>query len=283
MSLTAADIAAQVDSLMTLPAAGVQAARILGNESSSPEEAARVIEGDPSLTATLLRMANSAAINRGREVGSVSKAITVLGREQVRNLALAVSVSKAFKGIPIEMVSVNDFWEHSLYCGTAARLVAKKAKLADADTAFTGGLLHDIGHLVMFAYQPEQSIAALEESRQAYDGILNYQIEQQLLGFDHTDVGRELALKWELPDAIVDCIDKHHAPLDSETPSDLLMCVHIANSVAILAKHNSEDMAEAPPIAAEAWEQLGLQWFDIIELTSECVEQSAELVSLFQN
>ncbi len=282
MSLTAAEIANSVDALITLPAAGIQAARVLNREDSTPEEAAKIIEGDPSLTASLLRMANSSAINRGKQVDSVARAIHVLGRDQVRNLAFGASVSKAFKGIPIELVSVSDFWEHSLFCATAARLVAKKAKCADADAAFTAGLLHDIGHLVMFAYQPDQAIAALEASRAAYDGILNYEIERELLGFDHTDVGAELARKWELPDLIVECIANHHAPLSVDNPSDVLMCVHIANSVAILAQHDSEDLSEAPPIVPEAWAQLGLQWHDIIELMIDCSNQTTELLSAFQ-
>lgn len=283
MSLTAAEIASSVESLISLPAAGIQAARALNNETTSNEEVAKIIEGDPSLTAVLLRMANSSAINRGREVDNVTKAVNVLGREQVRNLAFGASVSKAFKGVPTKLVSVNDFWEHSLFCATAARLVARKAKCAEADAAFTAGLLHDIGHLVMFAYQPEYATAALEASHEAYDGILNYEIEKELLGFDHTDVGEALAKKWELPNSIIECIGHHHAPLEAGTPSDMLMCVHIANSVAILAKQNSEDLGEAPPIVPEAWEQLGLKWFDIIDLTESCVEESKDLVSIFQS
>ncbi len=280
MNLTAAEIAAKVESLISLPAAGVRVAKTLNNESSTPQQAAAVIEADPSLTAALLRMANSSAINRGKQIDSVSKAVTVLGREQVKSLALGVSISSAFKGLPTTLVSVQDFWKHSLYCATAARLVALKAGIEEADTAFTAGLLHDIGHLVMFAYQPEQSIKALEASREAYDGILNYQTENELLGFDHTDIGAELARLWELPDTIIECIDHHHAPLQHDKPSDLLMAVHIANTVAILSAHESEDLSEAPPIEAAAWEQLGLKWFDLIELMDQCREQTAELTKL---
>ena len=144
-----------IGELISLPEVVLKINEMVNSEDTSAVEIAEVISHDPALSTRILKIANSSLYGGQRQIDSITRAVTLLGTKQIRDLVMATTAAKVFDGIPNEVISVEDFWHHSLYCALLARELAKLSKKVNADTMFTAGLLHDIGHLVMFNRVPE--------------------------------------------------------------------------------------------------------------------------------
>ena len=139
----------------------MRAIDLINDPDASAAEIGDVISEDPALTARLLKIVNSAFYGFPSRIETVSRAITIVGTLELLDLILAASVVKAFSGIPSELVDMDQFWEHSLYTGVTARVLAGRHRAPDTERYFVAGLLHDIGALVLYRQLPRQSRAAL--------------------------------------------------------------------------------------------------------------------------
>jgi putative nucleotidyltransferase with HDIG domain len=192
------------------------------------------------------------------QVDTVSRAVTVLGTQQVRDLALATSACKTFEGIPNDLVSMDSFWEHSILCALCARTIAMDCLKRQREAVFVAGLLHDIGQLVMYHLLPDLSRQALEACLDGPMGLESHEAEREIIGFDHAEVGGELAHRWALPTNLQECIAYHHDPAQAKQNRVETAIIHIANSIAALAELNSQELEDAPRIHDIAWELTGL-------------------------
>lgn len=279
--MNANDLVSQTQSLISFPSVAIRVNELLGSDDVSITDVANTIETDPALTAGLLRLSNSAALGGKQEVNSVAKAITRIGLRQINELVMGIDAARSFNGLENSLITVRDFWRHSLFCAVIARKLANLAKIQRRDAAFTAGLLHDIGQLVMFSQLGEQCAQCLAQSLDDNDGLVLHTIERQRLGFDHSDVGRELATQWHLPDSLRDCIAHHHDPENAEVDRDLVSTVHIANSLAVMAELDTCNIDDAPPMEDSAWQQLKLDQSIIPELVSAAQEEVDELLAVF--
>jgi putative nucleotidyltransferase with HDIG domain len=280
--MTPQQMVAEIGSLISFPEVALQVNQLINDEDSSVSDIAKVIEHDPALTARLLKVANSAMLNTGVEITDVDRAITRLGSRQINELLLGIDVAHSFDKMPNSIVSMDNYWRHCLYCAVISREMAKELKLDNANSAFSAGLLHDIGHLIMFSKIPEESTASLHRSLDEYDGLIIYRAELDEIGFDHTDVGLELAKQWNLPKIFQDCIYAHHQPhkLDPEIPK-LVWVVHIANILAVLAELGSYDFDDAAPILDEAWQVLNLNQESCFNWIDESQDAVNEILKAF--
>ena len=197
--------------LPTLPAVVTQMISLIDNPKTSARNVAQLISADQALTAKILKLANSAFYGFPREIATVDLAVVVLGFETVKNLGLSVSVLERFSGGGDSThFDRQKFWEHSIACGVAAKLLAEKLRYRVSGEAFAAGILHDIGKLILSQYFPAdfKQIIELVEEQDLYIG----KAEEQVLGVTHADVGAWLAQRWNLPDQLEDAIQYHHTP-----------------------------------------------------------------------
>jgi len=266
------DLLSNVEQLISLPAAYVRLNELVEDPSSSAADIAHVITQDVALTARLLRVANSPLYGLSTQIDTVSRAVTVLGTQQVRNLALATSACKSFDGIPNELVSMESFWEHSILCALCARTLALKCLKHQREAVFVAGLLHDIGQLVLYRTLPDLSRQTLEACLDSSDELEPQEVEREIIGFDHAEVGSELARSWSLPSSLQECIACHHNPAQAKQNHVETAIVHIANSIAALVELNTHELDNAPCIHDIAWELTGLDQ-DIIAPTIADVQE----------
>ena len=244
--------------MISLPAAYIKLNELVDDATSSADQIAQVITQDVALTARLLRIANSPLYGMSSKIDTVSRAVTVLGTKQVRDLALATSAKKTFDGIPNELMSMDNFWEHSILCALCARALATECLKRQREAVFVGGLLHDVGQLVLYNMLPDLSRQTLEACLDGPMTLESFQAEQEIIGFDHAQVGGELARRWALPNNLQECIAYHHNPaLAKEHPVEAAI-VHIANSLAAMIELESDTLEDAPVIHDIAWEVTGL-------------------------
>lgn len=281
MTTKATDLVQDISGLVTLPDVYLRINELIEDPNSSSNDIARVVKQDANFTIRLLKLANSALYSFPSAIDSVEKAIAVIGTAQVRGLALSLSVARSFAGLPNDLVSMANFWKHSLLCALSARHLAKMARRCDPDALFTAGLLHDIGELIIFNRLPEQAKQALLDVLDGEGQLSIYQAEQATMGFDHSAVGGELARAWGLPPLLEECISHHHHVDKAKKHRREVGLIHLANIVAQMAEIDSPDPDDVEPIDPLAWELTGLD-AEVIEPTMRAAQgELAEVEKLF--
>ena len=278
---TASELVAQVTELVSFPDVAVQVNDMLSDGKSDADHIGGIIEQDPALTATLLKLANSPVYRGSAEIDTVSQAFTRMGAREIQQLTLGICAGRAFSGIPNDVISVKDFWTHSLLCGAAAKHLTHIIKVQNAGMVFTAGMLHDIGHLVMFHLAPQESMQALALCRDEFDAENLYLAEREVFGFDHADVGRALGELWNWPVALVNCIARHHDPFAYPDCSDSEVVIHLADGLATAAELGSTDIADMSLVDERTWERLGLEQEAAEELLAEVSESVSSLLKIF--
>ncbi|MCF6283945.1 MAG: HDOD domain-containing protein [Candidatus Hydrogenedentes bacterium] len=208
------DIDTLLDEVVTLPSlpdSVTKLTEMLDDPSCDMKDVAAVISSDPAIALKTLRLVNSAYYGLGQEVTSVDHATVLLGAKVLKNLAMTATAFDCMKA------SAADFLTHSVACGLAMKSLVLsgciKGFVGSEDEAFTYGLIHDIGKIILEEYLPDEcaEVGALVED----EGIPWYKAEQQVIGVDHAELGARLAQKWKLTSAVVNAIRGHH---------DLSMC-----------------------------------------------------------
>ena len=278
---TAKELVKDIRGLVTLPHVYIQIGRLIDDPKSSSADIAKAVSQDPSFTVRLLKVANSALYRLPSSVDTVAKAVSIIGTAQIRNLALSLSVASSFEGLLNELVSMENFWKHSLLCAMNARFLAKEVGRCDPDAMFAAGVLHDIGELIIFNRLPEEATKALTMVLDSGDEMPVYQAEQQVMGFDHSEVGGELAKEWSLPSLLEECIAHHHNVSASERHGKETAVVHLANILALMAELNTVELDEVPQIDPVAWELTGLDEDCVEPCVREAQAEIAEIERLF--
>ena len=195
----------------------------LDQEDPDLRKVSQLISTDPALTARLLQLANSAYFHLSRRVNGVAEALALLGLNQVRPLVAAAAVGGAFKSVP--GISLPQFWRYSLDTAKISRTLAGVVR-QNQSAAFTAGLIHAVGELVLHVGMPAE-MAALNKSLQPLDPKRARQ-ERRALGYCFAQVGAGFARKWQFPSAIVDALEYQIAPFDNEVYEPLAGVIHLA-------------------------------------------------------
>lgn len=225
-----------------------------GNEDVDIEQIARQIARDQALTARVLRVANSSFYGLQSRVGTINEAVVVLGFRAVRSMVMAVAMNGIFRVDQCRNFDAQAYLRHGVGVALAARALAPLAG-QNPELAFTGGLLHDIGQLVLAANFSAQYSAVLDY-RSKHDCQLVI-AERDILGMDHAEVGGMLAASWRFPESLRQAVAEHHAPA-SALANSLANVVHIADAFAHALSLSGAPSEMAVPIDRTAWERLGL-------------------------
>ncbi len=271
----------EVKGLISLPEIGIKVSTMLRNEDVSMTAVAAVIEQDPAISAAVLRMANSALLSRGKEVVSISRALLRLGTNQSAELAIGISVAHAFDGISADKMTVKQFWRHSINCAAASRLIASKILLSEQDAAFSAGLLHDLGRLLLLCYLPEEMnrVLALTTGENGQPPMSMHDAEHEVLGFDHGEAGELLAWQWKLPAMLSRTMRYHHTPAECPHESLLPWTIHLGNAIADAMEAGAENIGTGD-IDPQTLAKLGLDLDDTAKLVADLSDNCADLHDL---
>jgi putative nucleotidyltransferase with HDIG domain len=199
----------EIEGLPTLPHVVSQVLEKTRNANSSLDEIVSLISTDQALVSTFLRLVNSAFYGFSRRIATLKQAITLLGFRSVRNVVVNAGVVGIFRRRAFDVDHRRRLWDHSVACAVTARLLAERQGYAAKEEAFTAGLLHDIGKVVIDQYAPKHSAAILVRVAAGED---RRSAETEVLGVDHTKIGAWIAERWHLPKALCSVIEHHHAP-----------------------------------------------------------------------
>jgi HD-like signal output (HDOD) protein len=247
----------RIGDVASLPAAAQKILTLTEDTETSVDEIRDAIQSDPVLVARLLRRLNSSYYSLSQKVVDLKTAVTLLGTREVRNLALTVFVSRFYEASgTYGTYKRENLWSHCVGVGAAARLVARVCGRGAPEEAFIGGLLHDLGLILL-----DQSL------RRHFHSVIDaidpstptHIIENRILTFDHALLGGFVARKWNIPDQVVAAITYHHQPWVYTGPhKDLVNVVAVANYLCSRAGLTSLGVHNVAPPPDDVYSGLGL-------------------------
>lgn len=271
----------QVRDLPAMPDLAFKVMRLVDDPQTNAADVARVLSADQALTARLLKLANSAFYGASRRISTVTEAVVLLGMRTVRNMTVALKCQDMLAAaLPGYAMRQGDLWRHSFCCAYAAQCLAKRSGYRIVEEAFVGGLLHDIGKVVINVYL--QAEFACIADLAAADNLPFMDAERAVLGFDHAEAGGRVLEKWRLPPTLVECVRYHHAPLDQPIPTPLTALVHVADVLCLMLGVGLGADGLNYPLQDGTLEMLRLTASDFEETTlhvSEALSQSESLFS----
>jgi putative nucleotidyltransferase with HDIG domain len=248
------DVVTQLQDLPSLPAVVMELLSSIDQDDVDISVLAKKVSYDQALTAKTLRLANSSVYGLQVKVTTIQQAITFLGFQTTRNLITAAAVTGCFPEGQCPGFDDKAFWRHSIGVAACAKVLARRLRF-NQDYAFTAGLLHDIGRLVLVSTFPARYQEVLAHA--ASEDISLRAAEQALLGIDHTMAGAALAEHWNFSDTMRLAIAHHHDP---ELPGAgfLSTVVHVANAIVHALDLAREENELVPSVSAVAWTAMGL-------------------------
>lgn len=224
-----------VASLSTLPEVTTQIIKTVEDKNSSAQQLHKIVSHDPALVTRVLKVVNSAFYGLPGQVASIERAIVMLGLNAVKNIAVAASLGQMFRGVKLcEGFTAKDLWTHCVAVACAARDLAKQAKLPVADEAFLAGMIHDVGLLVSLQVWPEKLRLVCDQARTSARPFT--QIEREVLGVDHQQLGQALCEKWNFPRSCSLVAGHHHdASGTAESALSVVAVVAVADSIVAMS------------------------------------------------
>lgn len=248
----------------------------INNPGASMSDIGEIIREDVGLTARLLRLVNSAFYGFPQKVETISKALVVVGLQQIRDLALATSVVNSFSGIPESLINMEMFWHHSIACGVAAKILATYRRETNVERFLVAGIVHDIGRLIISLKIPDEAREALVRSKS--DGELLRDAEEGVIGFDHAQVGCALLESWNLPLSLQEVAAYHHSPSAAERYLLEAAIVHTADIIVHAMQMGSSGERFVPPLDRRAWERIELPESILSSVLDQVERQVGEVV-----
>ncbi len=265
--MKAADLIAKANYLKAPSPAVVQLLALLSQPDGDNDDVIRIIEQDAQISAKLLGMSNAAVYGLATPVSSIEQAVLYLGHSEIHQLALNAGftdkLSPALNGYAM---GESELWQHSLLTALVAVMLAENLPDLNVDPAiaYTGGLIHDIGKLVINrAITPEHQATMLELVEKKEHTLLA--AERAILGTDHAEVGAALLEKWRLPNILIEAVKYHHRPV-FKPEVKLSTLVHVADLIALEAGCSPGIGSYAVHMDEAAMEALNLKSEDLEEL-----------------
>ncbi len=275
--VTPGQLVTQSLNLVSMPAVYARLREVMDQEGSTMSDVAEVVSLDPALSARLLRIANSAYYGLPAQVDTITRAASLIGVQQIHDLVLATSVANAFHGLPNELMDMNTFWFRSVTCGYLARELGHASGLRQTEGLFVRGLLHDLGHLILYNQFPDLCREALAGAGGHLIDL--FRKEQELIGCDACQVTTALMRQWNFPETLVESI----ASLDAEDASSLSGCEAGVLNIAVWVTHGMDtdmliaDICQAVPAAI--WKLTGLVPEHVETVISEISEEMIEAMN----
>ncbi|MCP4594283.1 MAG: HDOD domain-containing protein [bacterium] len=270
-----------VGDIATLPEVTVKIIETVEDPRSTARDLHEIIKRDPALSAKVLKVVNSAFYGLPGQIAGIDRAIVLLGLSAVKNLAIAASIARLFKGDKIsEHFEASELWRHSVAVGLAARLIGRAGgEVANIDELFVAGLIHDLGILIERQAFPEKLGEVCDRCAAGEGSFLD--LETSIIGADHQQFGEALTTKWRFPRHLRAVIGFHHRPGDlSPELQRLGNLIHLADVLCCKEELGYAQTASHLEITEELLDAVGITVEQLTEVRDQLVEELEEAVNM---
>jgi len=227
----------EISHIATLPEITLKIIDLVEDPKSTAQDLNEVISNDPALSSRILKVVNSSFYGLPGQISSINRAIVMLGLNAVKNIAIAASLAKLFRGGDLTPTfSARHLWTHSNLTAAASKMIADTLKLGLGDEAYLGGLIHDLGIMVEMQFDRTSLIEVVQALGPKDDGspFANMlEVEESIFGADHQDFGHSLCKKWKFPDTFQRVTGYHHRPLELAAENRTITAiVYVADRIA---------------------------------------------------
>jgi HD-like signal output (HDOD) protein len=231
------DAVKKVNSFATLPEVTSKIIATVEDPKSTAGTLHKIVSHDPALVTRIMKVVNSAFYGLPGQIGSIERAIVLLGLNAIKNIAVAASLGQLFRGAKLcEGYTAKDLWTHCIAVGVTARELAKQMKLPVSDEAFLAGMIHDVGLLISLQTAPEQLRQVCEIAKNSDRNFVD--IEREVMGMDHQQLGSCLAEHWRFPKNCQMVAGYHHKPSAlGEQNKMLVTLVYVADTICCQSHH----------------------------------------------
>lgn len=218
----------RIRDIPTLPSIVLELNRLLQDPETPVARVSQIIERDQATALKILKLVNSAFYGVRSKVADIRSAVIMLGFNAVRNAIVSVSVIETLsRRIRLEGFDVTDFWKHSLAVAVTSKALSARTRINSPDNCFVGGLLHDVGKVILAQYFPDLFAAVWQASRE--EGLPFHEAERGKSPAGHAAVGAHLAARWQLPRGLVEAIRFHHDYRPELENAEFCLMIHVAN------------------------------------------------------
>jgi HD-like signal output (HDOD) protein len=280
-----ADAVNAISHIATLPEITLKIIELVENPRSTAQDLNKLISNDPALVARILKVVNSAFYGLPGQIGSINRAIVLLGLNAVKNIVIAASLAKLFRGGRVSPhFSAKDLWSHSIAVGVMSKMIVQKLNNTLPDEAFLAGLIHDIGILVELQAFREPLVEIAERASNATETSGKYiELEVSVIGVDHQQLGAGLTSKWKFPRSFQYVTGHHHNPMALAPDCRWLTCVvHVADHVVAGLNMGYNLTCKNDPINPAVLTELGLapeMLTELVALLPEALKETEALLS----
>ncbi|WP_447971263.1 HDOD domain-containing protein [Nitrospira sp. M1] len=266
--LTVEQLIQDCDDLPTFPDVYLRVKEVVEDPKASMVELARALSVDPAMTARVLRLVNSPFYGLSGKIETVSRAASILGMQPIHDLVLATSLASTFSKIQPDVMDMKTFWQQCVERGLLARVLGQHCQLIDSERLFVGGLLCDIGHLVLYQKMPDLASQVFEQAKTEMS--IRPKLELKTIGFEAAEVGARVLAHWHLPENYQRSTRYHMNPFDATEHSLELDILHLAGVVV---------ECQLLDIPRENWRQwLTIHGQELQDLSEEDLNRMLELV-----
>jgi HD-like signal output (HDOD) protein len=275
-----ADAVNQISHIATLPEITLKIIELVENPRSTAQDLNKLISNDPALCARILKVVNSAFYGLPGQIGSINRAIVLLGLNAVKNIVIAASLAKLFRGGRVSPhFSAKDLWTHSIAVGVMSRLIVTRLNNTLPDEAFLAGLIHDIGILVELQAFREPLVEIAERASKEETRYID--LESQVIGVDHQALGSGLTTKWKFPRSFQYVTGHHHNPMALAQECRWLTCiVHAADHICCRDNVGYALTCKGETLDPAVLSELGLTTETLAELSKQLPDALKETEAL---
>ncbi len=258
-------VLSSIKGLPTLPETFAKINAMVADPDTTAKQIGKVISSDPPIAAKTLKVVNSAFYGFPTRISTITHAIVILGFATVRSIVLSSTILQAFgKRSRSPQFDRAKFWQHSVGCGAAAKVIARHCGQAKLEEFFIAGLLHDVGKIIIDQYLHDEFMMIVDKVAQ--ENCLIRDAEEAVLGTDHAQIGAHLFNQWKLPEMLVRAVANHHTPHQAGDYIPQASILHVADVFTRALMLGSGGDRKIPQIHPKAWQELGLRAEDLPEL-----------------
>lgn len=275
-----------ISHIATLPEITLKIIELVEDPTSTAQDLHKIISNDQALCSRILKVVNSAFYGLPRQIGSINRAIVLLGLNAVKNIAIAASLTKLFRGGEMcPQFSARDLWTHSIAVAACSKLICDELKMGFADEAFLAGLMHDIGIMVELQALKHELVTVFEEMTFDDDNVPTCdmrEVETRILGADHQAFGSGLCESWKFPQSFTNVTGHHHNPLELPEPNrTLTSIIYISDRLAALAGFGFRGDLQSLDIDPNTLDEVQLGAEKLAIIKTKLPEAFEEIESMF--
>jgi putative nucleotidyltransferase with HDIG domain len=278
------DIRTKISSFPSMPQAAIKLRELLKEDDVPLNKIENILRQDPGLSANILRLANSAHFGLSSKVGSLKKAVMLLGLKRFEQIAFSAYMEKSMdKAVEGYGLSPGELWLHSIVVATTAEAIAKYLKIPDPNEVFIPALLHDMGKLILdsFVKTNLKSIQSLVAKGESW-----VRVENMIFGTDHAEIGALLLEKWSFPIEIVNSVRWHHDPEYLSSTHNRLQNPNMQSDIVYLSNlifqsngnKTSVDGKKVKP-SSEVLERLGIKFDQYEKIAEKALSWESEITN----